>query len=395
MMNFTIEYQIVVDTKTGMCESIDSFKSLLNVNSKVKVSELEINFENSIYEYALELAKYPERQQNIFTLLVRTKANHNEEKFQQLLKIIRELLHKTSLSINILWDDLSGFYSEKAYPYINNIENLLRKLITKFMVNTVGVNWTEESLPKDLKREIDKGAKTSYSNVLHSTDFIHLADFLFKPYANEPIELLFKEARKNKDFSLDSALFGPYLPKSNWERYFSTIVNCEDNYFKKRWERLYELRCLVAHNSFFTKNELIEVKEITKDIKTILEKAISELNQIDIPENEKEDLLENAVKNNNEINANFLNKWKELEQAIIAHANNNKNYKTAEKSKIIHKIKKPQAIFDSDGGIKFRKNINALINVRRHVIHQINPIISEKRLLKHIKDMDRIINGLK
>lgn len=395
MKNFTVEYQIVVDTKTGLCESIDSFKSLLNVNSKIRVSKLEINFENSIYQYALELAKYPERQQNIFTLQVKINSDGNEEKFLKLLKIIRELLHKTSIAINILWDDMSGFYCEKAYPYINNIENLLRKLITKFMVNTVGVNWTEESLPKELKQEIGKGNRTSYSDVLHSTDFIQLADFLFKPYANQPIDLLFKEAKKNKNFSLNGELFSPYLPKSNWERYFSIIVNCEDSYFKKRWERLYELRCLVAHNSFFSKNEFNEVRELTEDIKTILGKAISKLNQIDIPEHEKEDLLENALTNNNEINAAFLNKWKELEQSIVAHANNNDKYKAEQKNKIIHKIMKPQSIFEKDGGIKFRKNINALINVRRHVIYQITPVISEKRLLKHINDMDKIISGLK
>lgn len=394
MKKLSIEYQIVIDTKTGLCESIESFKNLLNVNSKINVNNREIIYDDSVYNYTLELAEYPKRNQNIFTLQISIDASRNSNKFQQLLKIIRELLHKTSISINILWDDLSAKYCEKAYPEINNIENLLRKLITKFMVNTVGIGWTEDALPKDFKNSIKRENRESYSNILHSTDFIQLADFLFKPYSNQPVEKLLNQLKNYKQSDLSNEIIESFIPKSNWERYFSTLVNCEDSYFKKKWERLYELRCLVAHNSFFTKKDLKEVNDLYKDLSSILTTAISEVALIKVPENQKENLLENALKNNNVIYESFLNKWKELELAVISHVNNRDKFKQEDKDRIIDKIKQPKSLFGSDKMI-YRRNINALINVRRQLVHQVKPSISEKRLLKYIEEIDTIISGLK
>lgn len=394
MKKLSIEYQIVIDTKTGLCKSNESFKNLLSVNSKINVTNREIIYDDSIYNYTLELAEYPERNQNVFTLEVSIDATRNSNKFQSLLKIIRELLHKTSISINILWDDLSTKYCEKAYPEINHIENLLRKLITKFMVNTVGIGWTEDSLPKDFKTSIKKENRESYSNILHSTDFIQLADFLFKPYANQSVDKLLRKLKNDELSNLNKDFVETFIPKSNWERYFSSLVNCDDNYLKKRWERLYELRCLVAHNSFFTKKNLKEVKDLCKDIRDILSKAMDEIGMINIPQNEKEDLLENAVKNNNESYASFLNKWKELELSVISHVNRKEKFKEEDKKRIIAKIKQPKSLFGSDKMV-YRRKINALINVRRQLVHQVKPSVSEKRLLKYIEDIDDIISGLK
>lgn len=87
---------------------------------------------------------------------------------------------------------------------------------------------------------------------------------------------------------------------------------------------------MIAHNSFFTKKDLKEVKDLCKEIRKILTKAIEEIGKIQVPENEKEDLLENAIKN--EIYATFLNKWKELELAVISQVNRKDKSKEEDKN---------------------------------------------------------------
>jgi hypothetical protein len=51
------------------------------------------------------------------------------------------------------------------------------------MLTNVGINWTNETVPVEIKQSINRKGKTQYyTNFLHETDFIHLADFLFKAY---------------------------------------------------------------------------------------------------------------------------------------------------------------------------------------------------------------------
>src|SRR5690606_10415429 len=104
------------------------------------------------------------------------------------------------------------------------------------MVTTVGLSWTDDNLPKELKEGLSntKKQRSTYSNILHNSDFIQLADFLFKPYANKHIDLLFKDFKSGKK-QLSNSEMDNYLPRSNWERYFDRVVECEDQYFNKRW----------------------------------------------------------------------------------------------------------------------------------------------------------------
>lgn len=389
------EYQIVVDTKNGLCDSIDSFKSLLNINSKITVKTSTIEYDDLVFQYKLELNKFQERHQNIFLLTINVEEVNQLEKYNTLLKLIREIIFKTSLSINVLWDDITAKYSQIAYPKIHKTENLLRKLITKFMVTNVGLGWTDENLPKELKEGLKKGTKqrTSYSNVLHNSDFIQLADFLFKPYPSKSFDYLLKNLKDKKEKEISTTDLTEYIPKSNWERYFNDIVECEDQFFNKRWSKLYNLRCLVAHNSFFTSNELKEVEDLTLNLDNIIEKALLELDKVKVPEENKEELVESIAVNSNEVYANFLEKWKKLELTVISYVEQNKKFDTELESIVKSKIKTPKIILSRDK-LPYRRKINALISVRNNIVHQIEPRVKEKTILKYIDEIDDIIKGL-
>lgn len=150
-----------------MCESIESFKNLLNVNSKINVTNRKIIYEDSVYNFTLDLVEYPKRYQNIFTLEICIDPTHNSDKFQRLLKIIRELLHKTSISVNILWDDLSAKYCKKAYPEINNIGKPSEKVDNKIYSQHYW-NWMDrKQFTKRFEESYKKENRESYSNILH------------------------------------------------------------------------------------------------------------------------------------------------------------------------------------------------------------------------------------
>ncbi len=388
------EFQIVVDTQSGLCESVNGFKNLLSINSKISVDEKTILFSQKKFNYKLSLNKIVEQNQNIFNLTIFIDNDINIQVYEKLLRLVREILYKVSLSINTLWDDLSIKYATEAYPIINWTENLLRKLITKFMVTNVGLSWSNENLPKDIKQIISdrKKEKTSYANILHNTDFIDLSDFLFKAYSNKSIDELFDKI-KNKSFEVKShSDIHDYVPKSNWERYFSFIVDCEDKFFIKRWNRLYELRCLIAHNNIFTQSDLNELVELTQVINKILDEALNKIDKVVVPKENKNDLLENTVINTNETSAIFISKWKEIEKEVLRYISKHKSKYSAEKRMEIRtciiernsiKIKLP-----------YKNKINELMNIRNKIVHQGNPIIDERLLSKYLKEMDEVLRGL-
>ena len=86
-------------------------------------------------------------------------------------------------------DDLNLYYSRKAYPLINEIENLYRKTIIYFLVEKVGINWASLTLSpefkEDIKRRNGKNKFNHHENILYELNFIQLADFLFESFTQE------------------------------------------------------------------------------------------------------------------------------------------------------------------------------------------------------------------
>jgi hypothetical protein len=316
MKEYKVEYLIILKNQGSFCNSIKSFNNLLKANDEIEIKSnkleyksLEINFEN-------KTGVVTDKEQRFFNLTLTLTKTEKLEDFIDLLKVLREIIYKSGGNINVIWDDISFYYSTLSYPIINRIENLLRKLITKFMLTSVGFDWEQETLPDDVKSVVSKSkrAKNGYVNILHETDFIHLADFLFKPYYKKSIDELFKMIKTSKTIEeIDFNQLKEFVPRSNWEKYFSSIVNCEDGFLNKKWNRLYELRCLVAHNNFITSNEYDEIEEITNSLQKTFEEALNNLDKIKIDIDDKDILLESVVRNKNESYGEFLNKWKILE----------------------------------------------------------------------------------
>lgn len=309
----------MIKHKGAFCNNIDSFNKLLETNSLLSIKKDKLYFNKKEFVYDIFSSDVKDKDQRYFKIKLSGETDSIIPDFIELLKIVREQTYRAEGNINILWDDISNYYSIKAYPDINKIENLMRKLLTTFMLTNIGINWTNETLPTEVKSTLKRKHKeeSSNTNLLHETDFIQLADFLFKPYQTQDISSLYKQLKNCKDISelkLDS--LREYIPKSNWERYFKEYVNCEDEYLNKKWSRLYELRCIIAHNNLLSKNDFNEITELVKELEPKIQEAIDNIDKIIIPKDEKELVIENVVTAIDEKSMEFNKRWREVEKDV-------------------------------------------------------------------------------
>ncbi len=270
------------------------------------------------FTYEIFTNDVKEKEQRYFKIKLTGQSDDIIPEFIELLKIIREQVYRAEASVNTLWDDLSNHYSVKAYPEINRIENLMRKLITTFMLTNIGINWTNETVPSEVKSSLKRKGKGEFENAnwLHETDFIQLADFLFKSYSTLDINNFFKELKSCTHITqLSLKTIKEYVPRSNWERYFKTYVNCEDDYLNKKWSRLYELRCIIAHNNLLSRMQYDEIVLLVNELEITITEAINNVDKISIPQEEQEQIIENVI-SIDERNMPFIKAWKEIEKEI-------------------------------------------------------------------------------
>lgn len=185
---------------------------------------------------------------------------------------------------------VSQHYCRKAYPVINNIENLMRKLIFEFMIKNLGSDWMDRTIPEELKAKLREKAGDIRENCLYESDFIQLILFMFKPYSEiSTIGNLYKKIEEVEDLADVKAL----VPKSNWDRYFSDLIAFEN--LEDTWGELYELRNRVAHNKLLSRTDFEEVERLTEKIESPLLEAIDKIGEIDVPEKDKETIGMAAV----------------------------------------------------------------------------------------------------
>lgn len=313
------EYIVVVKKSSPFCNSVKTFNSLLNANSDISIKGSKLIHKDFEVDYDIRQSDLEDKDLRFFHLKFTCAHLQDIDKFDDLLKTVRTIAYKTDGQVKILWDDIAFHYSIKSYPLINEIENLMRRLIIQFMLTTVGVDWDKEALPKDLKDNIKKkkGNENSTTSILHETDFIQLADCLFKPYFTKEADLLYKQLEKASEISeLKLDELKEFVPKSNWARYFSVLVDCDDGFLNKRWSELYDLRCLVAHNNLLRKGDYERIIELIRDIKPKLQKAVDNLDKITVPEQEKENLAENVVVNISVIYGEYIVWWRIVESEL-------------------------------------------------------------------------------
>jgi len=321
-MKITVEYLIIFNNTDSFCDSVETFTKLLQVDSTLAIREGRIyhkdDFSCKFEITGDEITGKDQRYYHLrFTLdNVKLSADEEIERFTSFLKKIREVVGRSGGQVETLWDDIAFFYSQKSYPMIYEIENLMRKLIANFMLITIGKNWMSEASPVEIREAVNKSKRKDYVNVLHTIDFIDLANFLVKPYSKKTPQDVYTLIKKCNNIE-ELQEIKDLIPRSNWQRYFSKIVDCEDEYLSKRWQELYDLRCMVAHNAIINKVEYGRIIELVTDLRPKIQEAINKLPQVNIPRDERDSVAESVATNINTLYGDFITAWKMLEETVI------------------------------------------------------------------------------
>jgi hypothetical protein len=184
--------------------------------------------------------------------------------------------------IRILTDDISTEISNKAYPLINELENLLRRYISKFFTQKIGLDWWEKAVPDKVieKTKMRTGNENVFSNIVQTDltliDFDDLGEIIYKH------KLGFNRPQNLAD-SLVSITTLEELEKlkadldSNYNRFFKQ--NFKDKNFDKKWKQLFKVRNKVAHNNLFVLEDLESTIALHKELKEIILSAESKIDE--------------------------------------------------------------------------------------------------------------------
>ncbi|KWW28798.1 MAG: hypothetical protein AUK63_1751 [bacterium P3] len=163
----------------------------------------------------------------------------SEAKKNTLTEIKKVVEESAYLNIN---DDLieKGKKMADAYVTLYALENFVRQYIDKKLTEKIGPNYMNNvSLPQKIKSGIEtrktqeqgkKWLPLRGDNDLYYMDFIELSDFI----------------------------------SSNWD-YFKDDIK-DQNWIKVKMEEMYNIRCLIAHNSYISDDNIQLLEVTTKQI---------------------------------------------------------------------------------------------------------------------------------
>jgi len=304
-----VEYLIIQKEDKDYCNSAESFKSILSIEKSIQIKKDNLIFTpeegGKSHEFYLNVKSdiIKGKDERYFEVLIKGNDKITNEVFANISRKIREIVSKRldkTTKINTLWNDIGRDYAIEAYPLINEVENLMRKLITKFLLINIGMDWFKTATHKDIQNKIKEKIKGNIkNNELYHTNFIELSEnVLFQKYRSLNLSNLDNIILKHQDENKGEIKIQDVediLPKSNWERYFYKILDIKESDLKKKWEKLYEYRNYVAHNGFINKSEFDEIKKLCKNLKELLNNTISKADKLEITEPQKQKIIDNFI----------------------------------------------------------------------------------------------------
>jgi len=308
------EYLITFDSRDGLCTSVEKFKSLLGAHASISFGKKDkVSFNGKDFSYQLAQGNLTDGS-IYYDLTLESTDQADQETYKDLLKEVRRICTKASgRQIIVLHDGVGEDYCQQGYPTIYKTENLMRKLIAKFMAISIGYDWSDASTPKEVLDSVRTEGKREKSNFLHEVDFIQLSNFLFKRYTKADSSRFIDSLKEKADDELIKVGdLRQYSPFTNWEKFFAKKVNCDSEYLRSKWERLYEYRCKIAHCKGITKQELDDLVAISGDICEKIQAALDSIGDVHVEEAEREELAENFSGTANKSAAEFIAKYNKL-----------------------------------------------------------------------------------
>ena len=294
------EYLIIFDNQNqreNYCINEHTFNNIVESNSDVIIEKSSVEdyiiYKDIRFKYKNQnnFVDKEKGEKYYFNITIESEEGKGEEEFTYLLSYIKNSMIQKGAKLEVLWDSISLKYCEKAYPLIYKIENLMRKLLTKFMLISVGHTWGDLDTPT---QKVNKDR--IIDGYLYGLDFKDLPDLLFKKYSVKIDHEKMKELiNRNGKIVLED--LSEFENKSNWERY---LLDKDDKYSMNDvrkimgyWEKIYDLRCKVAHNFLINKNDYEQLVELINKVQPILEEKVLKLDVLKLERDSKEIIEDN------------------------------------------------------------------------------------------------------
>lgn len=278
-MRYEIKYLININPKIKTIKKLAQYLTLYSTiffsedGKKVEIIDKDTN-KKQIIDSCIKNIEGDKHNYYIITIFQENEINYLECFDKLINEIIRTQKDITEEKFFILEDGISRYYSSKAYPKLFYTENLLRAFITEMMCFFGPENWA-----KSMGEKLVNNKNSEYKNTfLYSSDFKHLEVFLTKLYKEDDSDVLLKEIRDkigqiNNKTKIEEVIEikdyiqrkKPYTIWSNFvKKYAKTDLEIEQ--FSKIMERLYALRCKIAHSNLFRKNDYDEFDKLATKI---------------------------------------------------------------------------------------------------------------------------------
>jgi len=298
-----LEFLVLVTNDDSFCNSKKAFIDFLKVDSLISITGQQLAYKRTpkskpliTVKFRVETDNIPSNKERYFLIVIESLDDELVDEFSEVgnkIKQISRRINPESTVINVLWDDVGRYYAYKAYPLINDVENVMRKLISKFMLINVGMDWSKDTIHPDLAKKIEKfDEEDTHLNDLYKLDFINLSQVLFQKKRDITLVELDRVLAGTSFSGADQNKILKYIPKSNWEKYFSTLLDENSQGLERKWELLYKLRNKVAHNRFLTREDFVKVQGLASQVKEILSVAINKLGEIDLDEEDRELIID-------------------------------------------------------------------------------------------------------
>jgi hypothetical protein len=289
-----LEYLIPIDNKKSNLSTIETFKHNLQVIDEIKINKKLLVFKNKIqFPFNISKGEITRTKNVFFELKIEIDEESDLNEVNDFIRKLKSILFKISPNMQILYDGVSKFYSIKAYPLIYEVENLMRKFLTKFMIANAGVDWIKNEVPDDLK---NGNRNIQDKTFLYNFDFIQLKSLLFsEKYNRNKEELISKIKSIKKESEINIEELKSLLPTSNWEKYFSKELKISSKDLSDKWEKLYDMRCIIAHNRTFSKDNYDTVEKLVDDLKTHISGALKNLDDVKVESIDFNDFIQDVL----------------------------------------------------------------------------------------------------
>ncbi len=291
--NYTFELLCLdvpgINSESGLARALsfgpmweDNDPAIRSSKGTVRVVQPELGVEVSVYsiDTSFMLTDY---QESAFVIAAESQDFAALEKFR--LPLLEHIRGKLEFKhVRILADTVSTEVANRLYPRINSVESRLRRYLTKFFIQRVGLNWwklTSTRLMTDkvtTRREMltDEMSKLVELDV-NLVDFDDLGELIYKQTTGfnntEAIVAKLLDVKTHAELmELQGELQG------NYTKYFKRFF--QDKHFKHKWQELYRIRNKVAHHGTFYANELERGDRLCDDLLGIITEAEAQIDKL-------------------------------------------------------------------------------------------------------------------